>query len=199
MSPTAWPPPGHAPSSRTVPNTVRVSSTSNRRRTTRCGHPALLSAVRSLSDVARDVPSTQLAIAPRCRRRCRCCPGPRCRRCSGSSLMLSLSPSSLKLLPSSLSLLLSSIANFVPNRTFEPLGRIAAHVSALKPRPPTVAVVAVPVLAVAVVVAVRVAEAADAVPRRGCCRCRSPSCPVALAVAVAVAVAPAFSQHPSAR
>jgi len=85
-------------------------------------------------DVARDVPYTT-RHRPRCRRRCRCCPGPRCRRCSGSSLMLSLSPSSLKLLPSSLSLLLSSIANFVPNRTFEPLGRIAAHVSALKPRP----------------------------------------------------------------
>jgi len=163
VSPTAWPPPGHAPSSRTVPNTVRVSSTSNRRRTTRCGHPALLSAVRSLSDVARDVPSTNSPSPP-------------------------LSPSLSLLSRSSLSslfrvvadavavALVAEVAAVVPvaaavlDRELRPQPHLRTARSNRGPRlrtqtsPPYCRRRRCPVLAVAVVVAVRVAEAADAVP-----------------------------------
>ncbi|WP_147435639.1 hypothetical protein [Halobellus sp. Atlit-38R] len=119
--------------------------------------------MRSLSDVARDVPRYNSLLV----------------------LLLSPSPlrSSLKL-PASSSLL-SSIADAVPS----PHLRNARSNRGPRLRTQT----SPPAVAVAVVAAVGVAEAAAAVPPRRCCRCRSPSCPVALPVAVAVAVAPALS------
>jgi len=176
-------PPGHAPSSRTVPNTVRVSSTSNRRRTTRCGHPALLSAVRSSR--------TSLATSP-----------------PNNSPSPPLSPSLSLLSWSSLSSLFRVVADAVAVALVAEVAAVVPVAAAvldreLRPptapsnrsvesRPtsphsnllaPTVAVVAVPVLAVAVVVAVRV-EAADAVPAADLCRCRSLVLSCRLAVAV---------------
>ncbi|MDL0132269.1 hypothetical protein PNP59_15300, partial [Halobacterium salinarum] len=138
----------------------RTRSGSRRRRTVdvlrAAVSPAVLLAVRSLSDVARDAPR------------------------HNSLLVLVLSPSPLRSslkLPASSSLMLSSIADAVPNRTFETLGRIAARVSATKPRPPAVAVAVVVAVPVPVV-----AEAAAAAP---------------LADAVAVGPRPVLSPSPS--
>lgn len=154
--------------SRTVPNTVRVPSTPNRRRSSRCGLPcgAVCGAVplgRRSRRPPIQLPPRPSAVAVAVAVVADAVPIQSLSFLFRSSLKLSASSS-----------LLSPIADAVPNRTFETLGRIAARVSALKPR--------LPAVAVAVVVAVGVAEAAAARP---------------LADAVAVGPRPVLSPSPS--